>query len=113
MIKYLTLAAVCCFASFAASAADAKPETITASIGQAASDPVKIKAYCDMAKKMDEIGNDNKKAETAGDEIDGYFKTLGKEFETAWNTGQDAADGTPEAKAYDGAMTALDAKCPK
>lgn len=77
----------------------------------AASDPAKVKAYCAMSKKMDEVGDDEKKAEAASDEIDGYFKTLGDDFENAWDSGQDAADGTPEAKAMDDAVSTLDAKC--
>lgn len=77
----------------------------------AASDPAKVKAYCAMSKKMDEVGDDEKKAEAASDEIDGYFKTLGEGFENAWDAGQDAADGTPEANAMDAAMTTLDGKC--
>ena len=64
-----------------------------------------------MSKKMDEVGDDQKKAEAAGDEIDGYFKTLGEGFQDAWDAGQDAADGSPEANAMDEAMNALDAKC--
>lgn len=77
----------------------------------AASDPAKVKAYCAMSKKMDEVGDDEKKAEAAGNEIDGYFKTLGDDFENAWDSGQDAADGSPEAKAMDEAVSTLDAKC--
>jgi hypothetical protein len=77
----------------------------------ATSDPAKVTAYCAMSKKMDEIGDDEKKAQAAGDEIDGYFKTLGDDFTNAWDDGQDAADGTPEAKAMDEAVGVLDAKC--
>jgi hypothetical protein len=77
----------------------------------AASDPAKAKAYCAMAKKMDEVGDDEKKAQAAGDEIDSYFKTLGDDFENAWDAGQDAADNSPEATAMDEAMTTLDGKC--
>ena len=93
--------------------ADAKMSAadIKSSLEAAASDPAKVKAYCDMAKKMDEVGDDQKKAEAAGEQIDGYFKVLGDDFENAWDAGQDAADGTPEAKAMDEGMTALDAKC--
>ena len=40
-------------------------------------------------------------------------KTLGEDFENAWDAGQDAADGTPEAKAMDEGIDALDAKCGK
>ena len=88
------------------SAADIK-KNLTA----AASDPAKVTAYCAMSKKMDEVGDDEKKAQAAGDEIDGYFKILGDDFENAWEVGQDAADGSPEATAMDEASSTLDAKC--
>ena len=79
-------------------AADAKMSAadIKKSLEAAASDPAKVKAYCAMAKKMDEVGDDEKKAQAAGDEIDGYFKTLGDDFENAWDAGQDAADTRPK-----------------
>lgn len=76
-----------------------------------ASDPAKVKAYCAMSKKMDEIGDDEKKAEAAGDEIDGYFETLGDDFADAWDAGQEAADNSAEAKAIDEGLNALDEKC--
>lgn len=80
-------------------------------LSETASDANKVKAYCAMSKKMDEVGDDEKKAEAAGDEIDGYFKALGDDFMNAWDAGQDAADGSPEAKAMDESMAALDEKC--
>lgn len=109
---YAALVAALLFAP-AAHAADAKMSAadIQKNLETAASDPAKVKAYCAMSKKMDEVGDDEKKAEAAGDEIDGYFKTLGDDFEGAWDAGQDAADGSPEANAMDAAMTTLDAKC--
>ena len=109
---YAALVAALLFAP-AAHAADAKMSAadIQKNIEAAGSDPAKVKAYCAMSKKMDEVGDDEKKAEAAGDEIDGYFKTLGSDFQSAWDAGQDAADGTPEAKAMDDALTALDGKC--
>ncbi|HET6389483.1 hypothetical protein [Hyphomicrobium sp.] len=76
-----------------------------------ASDPAKVKAYCAMSKKMDEIGDDEKKAEAAGDEIDGYFETLGDDFADAWDSAEEAADNSPEAKAMDEALSTLDSKC--
>ena len=104
----------------AANAADPKTDApapkisaadIKGNLDAVAADADKIKAYCAMSKKMDEVGDDEKKAEAAGDEIDGYFKTLGDGFMTAWDAGQDAADGTPEAKAMDEGLSMLDAKC--
>lgn len=84
---------------------------ITKTIEAAANDPAKVKAYCAMTKKMDEVGDDEKKAEAAGDEIDGYFKALGDDFQAAWDSGQDAAEGSPEAKALDEGTAKLDEKC--
>jgi hypothetical protein len=103
---------VFCFAApgaFAAAAVDAA--TITKSIDAAAGDAAKVKAYCDMSKKMEEVGDDDKKAEAAGTEVDGYFKALGPEFEAAWNAGQEAKEDAAEGKAFDEAMGKLDAKC--
>ena len=97
-------------AAYAADQKMAAPD-IKKNLEAAASDPAKVKAYCSMSKKMDEIGDDEKKAEAAGDEIDGYFKTLGDDFENAWDAGQDAADGSPEATAMDESVAALNAKC--
>lgn len=107
---YAVLLSIFLFAP-AAHAAPLSADAITKAIDAAAADAAKTKAYCSMSKKMEEIGDDEKKAEAAGDEIDGYFTTLGDDFEAAWDAGQDAADGSAEAKAFDDAMQKLDAKC--
>lgn len=100
----------CCLAVTPAQAA-VDAATITKSIDAATADPAKAKAYCDLAAKFDEIGDDEKKAEAAGDQIDGYFKILGADFEAAWDAGQNATEESPEGKAFDDAMTKLDATC--
>jgi hypothetical protein len=64
-----------------------------------------------MAAKFEEVGDDEKKAEAAGEAIDGYFQTLGPDFEAAWDAGQNADESSPEGKAFDAAMTKLDATC--
>ena len=113
MSKFYAALVIALFFAPAVHAAEAKMSAadIKKNLEAAASDPAKVKAYCAMSKKMDEVGDDEKKAQAAGNEIDGYFKTLGDDFENAWDAGQDAADGTPEANAMDEAMTTLDAKC--
>lgn len=88
-------------------------DAIKTAIDAAAADPAKTKAYCDMAAKMEEVGDDQAKAEAAGDQIDGYFKVLGAEFEAAWTAGQDAPADSDQAKAFDESMTKLDDKCGK
>lgn len=92
-------------------AAEMAPEAITKAIEAVAGDPAKVTAYCAMAKKMDEVGEDDKKAEAAGDEIDGYFKTLGPDFEAAWNGAQEAPEDSPQGKAFEAAMTKLEESC--
>lgn len=101
----------CCLAVTPVQAATVDAAAITKSIDAATADPVKAKAYCDLAAKFDEVGDDEKKAEAAGDQIDGYFKVLGADFEAAWDAGQNATEESPEGKAFDDAMTKLDATC--
>jgi hypothetical protein len=111
MSKFYIILLSCLLFAPAAQAAAMSAADIKKNLEAAASDPAKVTAYCAMSKKMDEVGDDQKKAEAAGDEIDGYFSTLGEGFQGAWDAGQDAAEGSPEATAMDEAMTALDAKC--
>lgn len=84
---------------------------ITKAIEDVSADTAKTKAYCDLSKKLDEVGDDDKKAEAAGDEIDGYFKSLGAEFSAAWEAGQNADEKSAEGTSFDDAMGKLDAKC--
>lgn len=111
MIKRALFIVACCLAVSPAQAAEVDAATISKSIEAATADPVKAKAYCDLAAKFDEVGDDEKKGEAAADQIDGYFKILGSEFEAAWDAGQNATEESAEGKAFDEAMTKLDAKC--
>ena len=94
-----------------AAAAGVTVEAINKTFEQVLSDPAKVTAYCAMSKKMDEVGDDEKKAEAASAEIDGYLKTLGSDFEATWNGAGEAAEDSPEAKAFDEHMGKLDEKC--
>ena len=102
-------------ASFAvaasASAATVDAAAIAKALDGVAADSAKLKVYCAMSKKFAEIGDDEKKAEAAGEEIDGYFKTLGPDFEAAWDAGQNSEENTPDGKAFDEGMTKLEAAC--
>ncbi len=95
----------------AALAADPKIEAAVATFDQVSATPEKLAAYCAMVKKMEDIGDDEKKSEAASAEMEGYFKTLGPEFEEAWAAGENLADGSPDLEVLDTAMTKLDAGC--
>ena len=110
-LSYLAVAMMAM--SSAVFAAEMTPEAITKAIDAVSADPAKVAAYCAMAKKMDEIGDDDKAAEAAGDEIDGYFKTLGDDFEASWSSAQESAEDSAQGKAFEAAMTKLDDKCDK
>ena len=111
MLKLTTaVLAACAFASVAA-AADPKIDAAVKTFDQVAATPEKLTAYCALSKKMDEVGEDDKKAEAAKGEIDGYYKILGPDFDTAWAAGSDAKEGSPEAEQLEKALDGLDAKC--
>lgn len=107
---YAAVAALIAMSS-AAHSAEMTADAIKKAIEAVAGDPAKVTAYCSMAKKMDQVGEDDKAAEAASAEIDGYFKTLGAEFEGAWSGAQDAPEDSPQGKAFEEAMTKLDEKC--
>ncbi len=102
-----------CSLSFAtvALAADPKIEAAVKTFDQVTATPEKLAAYCAMVKKMEDIGDDEKKAEAANAEMEGYFKTLGAEFEEAWAAGENLSDGSPDLEVLDTAMTKLDSAC--
>ncbi|MEZ5899516.1 MAG: hypothetical protein R3D51_08480 [Hyphomicrobiaceae bacterium] len=112
-LPLLLASAFVAVSSCAVHAAELTAESITKAIEDVSNDANKLKAYCSMAAKMDEIGDDDKAAEAAGDEIDGYFKTLGPDFESAWSGAQEAPEDSPQAKAFEDAMTKLEEKCQK
>lgn len=92
-------------------ALDPKIDQAVKTFAAVESDPAKLQAYCEMGKTMEEVGDDEKKLAAADDKIDGYFKTLGPDFEAAWNSGESLKEDSPEAKALSDALDKLDAKC--
>ena len=111
MLKYVIAVVACGLMATQAIAATADVETSVITFDQIAASPVKLKAYCALAKKMDEIGDDEKKVEASRAEIDGYYEVLGAAFDAAWTTGADANEGSPEAAQLEKSVENLDAKC--
>lgn len=110
-MKFPAILAMCCFAAGAAVAADASVESAVKVFGEVQNNPEKLKTFCTMVKVMDEAGEDEKKAEAAEKEVDGYIKQLGSDFETAWNSGADLPEDSPDAKKLDDSLDALQSKC--
>lgn len=92
-------------------ALDAKVKEAIKTFGDVGSDPAKLKAYCDMGELMEEAGDDEKKLEAADAKIEAHFDTLGPEFETAWNAGENLKEDSEDAKALSAALDELDQKC--
>jgi hypothetical protein len=94
---------------FEVSAADAKVDSAIKVFKQTEVDAGKIKTYCEMTKTMDAAG-DNEDAATDA-KIDDYLQQLGPDFTTAWNTGQEMDENSPDAKAFGAALDELGSKC--
>lgn len=107
------LAAMCILAAGPAIAADPKVEAAVKTFEGVAATPDKLTAYCAMTGKMNEIGDDEQKAEAAADEMNGYFDKLGAEFEEAWAAGDELPDDSPDVEVLSQALTKLDGACPK
>ena len=99
-----------CVISTAVLAVDAKVQSAITVIAATASDPAKLKTYCEMSDVLDAAGD--KEDNAAQSKADGYLTQLGPEFEAAWNVVDDLDEGSADGKAADDAIDQLDAKCP-
>ena len=108
-IGYLALAAAILFTA-PAQAADAKITAAIATFKAVGTDKAKLDTFCAMSKEM-AAGGEKGNAESDA-KIDGYIKTLGKDFETAWNMSEGLDENSDDAKALGAALDDLEGKCP-
>jgi hypothetical protein len=92
-------------------AVDAKVQSAIKVFEQTAADTGKMKTYCAMSKLMADVGDDEKKAEAAEKQLDGYLKELGADFEQAWSVGDGLDENSDDGKALNEALDKLDEKC--
>src|SRR4051812_36532490 len=110
MFKFMFAAAlVLCVLPNASFAADQKVESAVKVFAATGQDPAKLKTFCEMSAVMDSAGD---KEDSATDtKIDGYMKTLGSDFETAWNAGENVDENSADGKALNTALDQLANKC--
>lgn len=94
-------------------ALDAKIESAIKVFETTSGDAAKMKTYCTMNKLMSDVGDDEKKAEAAEAQFNGFLKELGPDFETAWSAGEGLDPESAEGKAINAALDKLDTACPK
>ncbi len=116
MNRIFALAAFCCLAVAPALAQNAKVDSAVKAFAAVEADKAKLDTYCKMSKSMSSGGAGEMteaQEETMGKEMEGYMKTLGSDFESAWEAGGDLEPESADGKAYDAALEKLDAKCPQ
>lgn len=94
-------------------AADAAIDAAVKTFDQVAADAGKLKAYCDMNKLMNDVGDDDAKAQAAEPQMDAFMKELGPDVEAALSAAEKLDEKSPDIAAYDQAISKLDEKCPK
>ena len=109
MLRALISCVALCLLSVAVSATDAKVNSAIKVFKQTGADAGKVKTYCEMAKTMEAAGDKEDAATDA--KIDGYLKQLGPDFTTAWSTGQDMDENSPDAKTFGAALDELGSEC--
>jgi len=111
-MKRIILAGVlaCLTAAPAFAALSPKAEQTIKVIKSIADDPAKMKIFCTLADVLDKAGD---KSDPATDKkVDELLAQLGKEFEDAWDAGEEFGETTEDGKAYDAAVNELEDKCP-
>ena len=113
MKKILAVATVCGLLAWPAFAASPEVDAAIKTYANVASNPDKLKTYCEMSKTMADAGDeeDEAKIATLDKKIMGYMEALGSDFETAFKAGADLDPEAADGRAYDGALDDLDKKC--
>lgn len=113
MKKILAALALCgalCTPALAAANVDAAVKTFAAT----GEDPAKLKIFCEMSKVMSaDDTQDEAKSKAADEQINGFMKQLGADFETAWHVGDELDPESADGKSFGAALDAIDGKCPK
>ena len=108
-MRLLATAAAISLVAFAAYAADPKVESATKIFQSLATDPGKVKAFCEMSKVMEDAGENVDAA--ADTKIQSYMTQLGPDFQQAWNTGSELDENSEDGKVYAAALDTLSSKC--
>lgn len=113
MKKILAVAAACGLLAWPAFAASPAVESAIKAFDSVASDPDKLKIYCEMSETMEDAGDeeDESKIDALDKKMDGYMKALGSDFENAFEAGDDLDPDSADGKAFDSALDNLDNKC--
>jgi hypothetical protein len=101
--------AAVCLAITPAICANAQVESAKKTFQSISADPAKTKKYCEMAKVMEDAGDQADEATEA--KIQTLIKDLGPDFESAWNTGGELDENSEDAKVYNAALDELSNKC--
>lgn len=92
-----------------AHAADPKVDAAANVFRSTASDPAKVKTFCEMSKVMDNAGDQPNAA--TDNKIQSYMTQLGPDFEQAWNVGSDLDENSEDGKTFMAALDELWGKC--
>jgi hypothetical protein len=113
MEKTLAVAAVCGLLAWPAIAASPEVEAAIKAFADVASNPDKLKTYCEMSKTMAAAGDEEDEAKIAAldKKMEGHMNALGSDFEKAFETGADLDPDSADGKAFDSALDNLDNKC--
>ena len=113
MKKTLAVAAACGLLASPAFAASPAVESAIKAFDSVASNPDKLKIYCEMSKTMEDEDDeeDESKIDAIDKKMEGYMKALGSDFENAFEVGTDLDTDSADGKAFDSALDNLDDKC--
>ena len=113
MKRILAVVTICALVAWPAFAASPEVEAAIKAFGDVASNPDKLKTYCEMSKTMAIAGDEEDETKIAALEkkMADHMQALGADFEKAFETGADLDPDSSDGKAFDSALDNLDNKC--
>jgi hypothetical protein len=72
-------------------------------------DAAKLKTFCEMSKALEAAGD--KEDPKVDAQVDGYIDQLGDDFAEAWEASEGLVENSPDVKAFNEAVEALEELC--
>lgn len=109
-MKYMPLLLATMLAC-ASAHADERVDAAVRALDAIEADAGKLQGFCAIVKEMFAAGEDEQKSEELEAKMEQYLTSLGPEYLSAWELGEDLGQGSAEAARLEAAFERLEDKC--
>lgn len=110
-LRQVMIGAIAVSMPLASALANPAIDEAVAALATIPSDKAKLAAYCKAVADIKAAGNEQPKSDAADDKFDAMLKSFGPAFDKVVALSHEFDEGSPEGKALDAAMAAVEKNC--